>query len=256
MNTQGYIKVHRTIWQNPLWSEPFDKARAWIDLIMLANYNGDQATVGGKLIDVPRGCLVSSFTTLAKRWKWSLTKTRDFMGFLEEKTQIKLLKNGKKIVVEIVNYELYQGVENGKKTEKKLFSDDSGNLHSIYVLRNKEIKEIYAHFEEFWLMYPKKTGKSEAKKAFIKILSKEQNIFPSIKEGLLRYTNHALPADPQFIPYPATWLNQRRWEDELVTQDRLVNCINPKNINEVILPNGSIYAKIHCMFENGKWRRR
>jgi hypothetical protein len=36
---RGYIKLWRCIQDNNLWTdEPFDKARAWIDLVMLANY--------------------------------------------------------------------------------------------------------------------------------------------------------------------------------------------------------------------------
>ena len=44
----GWVKIHRKIISNPLWSsEPFDKARAWIDLIILANYEAGFIMVRG-----------------------------------------------------------------------------------------------------------------------------------------------------------------------------------------------------------------
>jgi len=258
MNTQGYIKVHRSITLNELWNEPFDKARAWIDLIMMANYNGDTTTIDKQVIEIPRGHLITSIRILSDRWKWSTTKTLAFIKLLEIKNRIVTKKIQKKYSIEIVNYELYQGNEKQKSNEKNTKKLKNDTLLSKYVLRNKEIKEyIYAHFEEFWLMYPKKTGKQNAKKVFTQILTKEKEIFPSIKEGLEKYISYALPSDPKFIPYPATWLNQRRWEDEVeVKSTRMVNCINPNNPNEVILTNGSIYAKTYCVLINGEWRRR
>ena len=34
----GYIKLHRSLMDNPLWTEkPFSRGQAWVDLLMLAN---------------------------------------------------------------------------------------------------------------------------------------------------------------------------------------------------------------------------
>lgn len=66
-------------------------------------------------------------------------------------------------------------------------------------------------FDKFWSAYPRKVAKPQAQKAFIRIkgLAKE---FASIMAGLERAKQEW--SDPKFIPHPATWLNQRRWEDE------------------------------------------
>jgi len=67
-------------------------------------------------------------------------------------------------------------------------------------------------FEEFWETYPRKSGKGAAKKAFAKAF---ETAGAKVVEGAKRYaTDPNLPFDKNFIPHPATWLNQERWEDE------------------------------------------
>jgi hypothetical protein len=63
-------------------------------------------------------------------------------------------------------------------------------------------------FAEFYAAYPKKEARRAAEKAWnaaVKRASPE-----TIMEGLRR---HRFKADRQFVPHPATWLNQDRWAD-------------------------------------------
>ena len=66
-------------------------------------------------------------------------------------------------------------------------------------------------FDSFWAFYPKKVGKPAAKKAWRGAHLKSEEV-PLVAAGLSKWM--ASWTDRQFIPYPATWLNQRRWEDE------------------------------------------
>lgn len=76
-------------------------------------------------------------------------------------------------------------------------------------------KNIYSHFPLFWERYPKKLAKRDAEKAFAKI-NPDEKLFNLILEKLELYKQSEawLKDGGQFIPYPATWLNGRRWEDE------------------------------------------
>lgn len=71
-------------------------------------------------------------------------------------------------------------------------------------------------FETFWKAYPRKVGKDEARKAFDK-----RNPTPDLLNALLaaiEVQRQSLPWQKdggQFIPHPATWLNQGRWQDEI-----------------------------------------
>lgn len=65
-------------------------------------------------------------------------------------------------------------------------------------------------FEIFWKIYPRKTGKGAARRAYDAAWKKadEEAIFAAAE----RYA--ASKPDPKFTPHPATWLNQERWLDE------------------------------------------
>lgn len=71
-------------------------------------------------------------------------------------------------------------------------------------------------FEQFWTAYPRKVGKPKAKQAFEKAV-KDEETFEAVMDGLRRYKNtEQWNRDGiEFVPHPTTWLNQRRWEDEI-----------------------------------------
>ena len=75
-----------------------------------------------------------------------------------------------------------------------------------------------ARFEEFWRKYPKKVGKGAAEKAFDKIKPTQQ-VFERMLSAIEKQKNSAQwkKDNGQYIPNPATWLNQQRWEDEVTT---------------------------------------
>ena len=64
-------------------------------------------------------------------------------------------------------------------------------------------------FSEFWGSYPRKVGKGAAEKAWRSAVK----VAPA-DVILAGARNYVWPKDPQFIPHPATWLNQHRWNDE------------------------------------------
>lgn len=84
--------------------------------------------------------------------------------------------------------------------------------------KNKDTS-LDAMFEEFWTAYPKKVSKAAALKAYRKIKPSE-----SLQAEILAAVSRAKTSvdwskdDGQFIPYPASWLNARRWEDEAPSQ--------------------------------------
>ncbi|MCL2672094.1 MAG: hypothetical protein FWF10_08670 [Clostridiales bacterium] len=70
-------------------------------------------------------------------------------------------------------------------------------------------------FAEFWTAYPKKVGKAATEKVWLRI-----NPSPALQEKILATLQTWSNSDQwtkdggQYIPNPATWLSQGRWEDE------------------------------------------
>lgn len=73
-------------------------------------------------------------------------------------------------------------------------------------------------FTEWWPHYPKKVKKLDAEKAYKAAL--KRGVTPKeLLDGLQRQKAawKAKGTEPQYIPYPATWLRAGSWEDELDT---------------------------------------
>ena len=71
-------------------------------------------------------------------------------------------------------------------------------------------------FSRFWSLYPNRKGKADAEKAWAKLKPTDE-LFSQICEGLAKQvTCHDWTKDGgKFIPHPATWLNGKRWTDEV-----------------------------------------
>ena len=71
-------------------------------------------------------------------------------------------------------------------------------------------------FECFWTAYPRKVAKAAALKAWEK-LKPNPVLLKTILEALEKQKRQPKwqEAGGEFIPHAATWLNQRRWEDEI-----------------------------------------
>lgn len=77
-------------------------------------------------------------------------------------------------------------------------------------------KALESVFDAFWSVYPKKTGKEAARKAFKKIpKSAHPLLVPAVEAQ--KKSRQWMEENGRFIPNPATWLNQGRWEDEVQT---------------------------------------
>jgi hypothetical protein len=69
-------------------------------------------------------------------------------------------------------------------------------------------------FDKFYALYPRKQGRRAAEKSWQRLSSLEQ------QDALEALPNHIeywklKQTEKDFIPHPATWINQGRWEDEL-----------------------------------------
>ncbi|MBR5289350.1 MAG: transcriptional regulator [Clostridia bacterium] len=71
-------------------------------------------------------------------------------------------------------------------------------------------------FDRFWKAYPCKIAKVKAQAAFSKIDPDDELLEVMIRAvEAQKQTEQWLRDGGQYIPYPTTWLNQRRWEDEI-----------------------------------------
>lgn len=81
--------------------------------------------------------------------------------------------------------------------------------------KDKERGSAEGDSETIYLAYPRREGKGEAIKAIGKALKKVDSKI--LMEAVAEFStahNSWIPEDRQYIPYPATWFNQERWNDD------------------------------------------
>jgi hypothetical protein len=105
-----------------------------------------------------------------------------------------------------------------KKTDSSLTQvipkTDPSLLKRSEVKRSEENIHTYTEdFELFWKSYPRHEAKSLAMKAFKKV-KVDINI---LLQAIAKQKNSKQWKD-NIIPHASTWLNQSRWEDEIITK--------------------------------------
>nr|DAH28269.1 MAG TPA: replisome organizer [Caudoviricetes sp.] len=79
--------------------------------------------------------------------------------------------------------------------------------------KDKDKDNSASPFESFWAAYPRKVGKQAAKKAFSKVSVPVKTLIDAVNSQKNSEQWHK--DNGQYIPNPATWLNQGRWDDVL-----------------------------------------
>lgn len=84
-------------------------------------------------------------------------------------------------------------------------------------IAREHVPSVY--FPEFWKLYPRKVNRLEASIAYARLAPDAQLALKILIAVNVQKTHGCLRAKPngdvQYIPHASTWLNQRRWEDEV-----------------------------------------
>jgi len=93
--------------------------------------------------------------------------------------------------------------------------NENGNDNEINIQPPNPLRGNDERFETFWSAYPRKTGKEAARKAW-----KKAKVNNELFNRIMKSIEIAKQCDQwnkdggQYIPNPATWINQGRWDDE------------------------------------------
>lgn len=98
------------------------------------------------------------------------------------------------------------GNDTPKKTEVK-----NTEVEKEILVRDKLERATLEGFEEVWNIYPRRQAKTEALKAYRKAL--KVSSAADILDGVRRFARDPYLPPKQFVPMPATWFNQERWND-------------------------------------------
>lgn len=105
----GWIKLHRKILDCFIWQDkPYDKARAWIDLLLIAMHHDKKMLIDDEVVIIQRGSFMTSIVKLADRWGWSRNKVVRYLDVLESEQMLNTKRTPKGTLITIVKYDDYQ----------------------------------------------------------------------------------------------------------------------------------------------------
>lgn len=173
-----------------------------------------------------------------EQWKNSTVNSEKNSQLTDNKDVVNYEKNSQILCKNFtVNYEKISHNKNIYKNNNKniyahseneqVYNHESDN-HSSNTIKqetknkaikkqNKELNELQEkQFDKFWQAYPKKVSKKQAQKSWKKI-NPSLELFEKILKALemVKQTEQWKKDNGKYVPYPATWLNQERWTDEI-----------------------------------------
>lgn len=117
------------------------------------------------------------------------------------------------------------GLSYGRKTykanNKRLESDPKESLPNLTTPNQPKntpptppLGDLWQRFLIFWKKYPKKRSKGQAKKVWKKLQLQGDDLTKMLHAiEIAKRSDGWLKESGKFIPYPATWLNAKGWED-------------------------------------------
>jgi len=212
--SEGWVKIHRKLLDNPVVCKDTDYLAIWIFLLLNATHKEMPFMFNGKKIILKPGQLITCKSSICSKLSVNESKIFRVLKLFESEQQIEqqITRHGR--LVTLLKWSDYQQDE--RLNEQQV--NDQRTTSERLVNANKNVKndqecknEIF--FNAFWAAYPNKKAKKDAIKAFAKIEMTE-----SLLQEIITAVNRMKETrnwQEGFIPHPATYLNGERWKDEI-----------------------------------------
>ena len=133
MENQGWIKLYRKVKDHWLWKQDrvFSEFEAWIDILLSVNHAPAKISVGGQLIEVNEGQLLTSIAKLSDNFKWSRKKVSRFLDGLEHDQMLSQERTSKYTLLTVMNWAFYQQLTADEEHQKHIKSTTEAHQKNI-----------------------------------------------------------------------------------------------------------------------------
>lgn len=231
--TSGRIIGGCTLWarksiDSDIFSKPDKWFKIWFYLVNRVNHSDNEQFRQGE-------CHLT-YELIMLKCKATKAQVDHCIRWLKKNQMLATRKATRGFIISIPNYKRYQDLNNYK-------SDSRGDLKAIQkrhrsdtINKNEknekntplppnvtngdncqqETKYKGEFFEQFWAIYPRKVGKQKCRQIW-KRLKPSAELVEQIIKAVQAYkrTDQWKEDNGKYIPHPATWLHQGRWEDEI-----------------------------------------
>ena len=235
---RGYVKLWRKSLDSPVWKNP-NLWRFWSWCLLKASHRETAELAGYQCVQLNPGQFLFGRKVASQETGLSERSIRTSLHSLEKLGKLTIEPTNKFSVLTIVKWEDYQHCDQQattKMTSKRPASDQQATTfkNDKNVKKKEEsptdscsgrsvpnAKSPYSEsFEMFWKAYPptRKGSKYKASVAWKKIGQSKLTKFQTIMDALTRQIDAAHFVNNKgedFTPNAVTWLNGRRWEDDI-----------------------------------------
>ncbi len=180
-------------------------------------------------IELERGQVITTYPEISEKCGVTVRQARTILDRLKTTGKATVKTTAKFSIITMIEYDCSgksDSQNDSQMTDKRQTARQSNDSPTLLLTNNqttniqtsrapRECERLEKSFERFWSAYPKKTAKQNAVKAWEK-LKPDEKLTARILTSLEQQKKSAqwTKDGGQYIPYPATWLNGKRWEDE------------------------------------------
>lgn len=165
----GWYKLQRNLLDGSFWQmdEPFGKRDAYIDLLLLANYEEKPfyPKHSSEVITVHVGQFVTSYDGLALRWKWSKKRVANFLNQLEKGNAISKKTFSFGTVITLLQYSFDGGKGNNNDTTTDTGNDTDSDIRND-TRKGARLKKDKNSFKKYKESKEPKKGATPSLKSF------------------------------------------------------------------------------------------
>jgi len=223
-NSGGFIKIHRSMldWE---WYQDDRCVRLLLHLHLKANYLPGRWK--GK--DVEPGQVVTSTVALAEQLGWSRSALVRTLDRLKLAREVDTKADSKWTLVTLIKWDKFQNDDaqpDSKSDSKRTASGQQTGQQADTIEEGEErkkekntpdgvVRDAPEGFEAFYVKYPIKKARGAAERAWLKVPKDQRPLCAAAIEAQLKAHHFRGTDGKDYIPYPATWLNEQRWRDEV-----------------------------------------
>lgn len=226
---QGWISLHREIVEKAIWTESTPEQKViLITLLLLANHKEKEWEWKGDRYKAKPGQFVTSLNSIAQKSGKDVTvkKVRTALEKFEKYGFLANESTNKNRLITIVNWEVYQSLENKRASKKAGIGQAEGrqratnnNDNNVNNENNKENTSnqdsIETDFEKLWKLYPNKKGKSAALKSYKRSI-KNGTTNKQIQDGIVLYKKEIAVKgiEQSYQKHGSTFFSGECWNDD------------------------------------------
>ncbi|MBD5111108.1 MAG: hypothetical protein HDT42_01030 [Ruminococcaceae bacterium] len=220
----GFVQLsdNLTNWE---WFDDKNTVYVYLWLLLRAEWRATRY----RGMEIERGQVITTYTEISEKCGVTIRQARTILDRLKTTGKATVKTTSKFSIITMLEYDCNvksDSLSDSQMTDKRQTARQSNDKPTLYNTNIQNTKEQTpraaregleddVNFEKFWSSYPKKIAKQQALNAWNKI-NPDEELTAKILASLERQKKSVqwTKDNGQYIPYPVTWLNGKRWEDE------------------------------------------